>query len=248
MITKKKYINNQESLNKLLTNIISITFNNNIPKNIYNSLRNEDPNRKSSNSIFLSSTLRVGSFNSLNLKNIPYISFKKIRINILSNYGNQLSVGLTGICLIDNNLQKINIESAYAVGALPKDLRTVYKDENDYRVFENLFNVKNKTINENNMWLTLISCKTYIEICFKNYINLSRIEIWNFNDPMSLDNGVKEIEIIFDDDEENNKYNIFLWKGIGIDYFNYYQKIKCEENYLKKLSNRYLKFKTTQIQ
>ena len=240
---KKKYTNNQESSNKLLTNIKSITFNNNIPKNIYNSLRNEDPNRKNSNSIFLSSTLRVGSFNSLNQKNIPYISFKKIRINILSNYGNQLSVGLTGICLIDNNLQKINIESAYAVGALPKDLRTVYKNENDYRVFENLFNGENNTIDENNMWLTLISHEPYIEICFKDYINLSRIEIWNFNEPMSLDNGVKEIEIIFDDDEENNRYNLFLWKGLGIDYFNYFQTIKCEENYLKKLSNRYLKLK-----
>jgi len=240
---KKKYINNQENSNKLLTNIKSITFNNNIPKNIYNSLRNEDLNRKISNSIFLSSTLRVGSFNSLNPNNIPYISFKKIRINILSNYGNQLSVGLTGINLIDNYLQKINIRSAYAIGALPKDLRTVYKDENDYRVFENLFNAENNTIDENNMWLTLISHEPYIEICFKDYINLSKIEIWNFNEPMSLDNGVKEIEIIFDDDEENKRYNIFLWKGLGIDYFNYFQTIKCEENYLKKLSNRYLKLK-----
>jgi hypothetical protein len=76
---------------------------------------------------------------------------------------------------------------------------------------------------------------------------------------MNLDNCVREIEIIFDDegmeveegngecglisDENLRKYNIILWKGLGIDYFNYYQTIKCDERYLKKLSNKYKKLK-----
>ena len=243
---KKRYSNNTfGSSNKFLTNIKSITFNSNIPKNIYNSLRNEDPIKK--NSFFLSNTFRVDP----GQNNIPYITFKKIRINILSNYGNQLSVGLTGINLIDNNQQIIDIESACAIGALPKDLRTVYGNENDFRIFENLFNGENNTTDENNMWLTLISHEPYIEICFEDYINLSKIEFWNFNEPMSLDNGVKEIEIIFDDEcldisgENNNikKYNVILWKGLGIDYCNYFQTIKCDEKYLKKLSNKYEKLK-----
>ena len=250
---KMRYSNNTfVSSNKFLTNIKSITFNSNIPKNIYSSLRNEDSTKK--DSFFLSNTLRVSPFNNIVLGNIPYITFKKIRINILSNYGNQLSVGLTGINFIDNNLQKINIESAIAIGALPKDLRTVYENENDFRIFENLFNGENNTIDENNMWLTLISHEPYIEICFDDYINLSKIEIWNFNEPNSLDNGVKELEIIFDDgglgtDPENcensnlKKFNIILWKGLGIDYFNYYQTIKCDEKYLRKLSNKYNKLK-----
>ena len=99
------------------------------------------------------------------------------------------------------------------------------------------------------MWLTLISHDPHIEICFDDYINLSKIEIWNFNETMSLDNGVKEIEIIFDDrdletdfnDENLKKYNLFLWKGLGIDYFNYYQTIKCDEKYLRKLSINIIK-------
>ena len=247
---KKRYSSNIiGSSKKFLTNIKSITFNSNIPRNIYNSLRYEEQTKK--DSFFLSNTLRVGPFSNIVLGNIPYITFKKIRINILSNYGNQLSVGLTGINLIDNNLQKINIESACAIGALPKDLRTVFRNESDFRIFENLFNDENNTIDENNMWLTLISHDPHIEICFDDYINLSKIEIWNFNEPMSLDNGVKEIEIIFDDrdletdfnDENLKKYNLFLWKGLGIDYFNYYQTIKCDEKYLRKLSNKYNKMK-----
>ena len=237
---KKKYGINSENSNKLVTNIKSIKFNNNAAKNVWNSLRSDEQNRK--NSVVLSSTLRIGSFNN-KTKILPYISFKKIRINILSNYGNQLSVGLTGINLIDNELRIINPDSAAAIGALPKDLRTVYEDEDDFRIFENLFNEINNTIDINNMWLTLINPHPYIEICFDDFIKLSKIEIWNFNNPMSLDNGVREIEIIFDEDEENKKYNIFLWKGLGIDYFNYYQSIKCDENYLRKLSNKYNELK-----
>ena len=236
---KKNYKSNTEKTNKLLTNIKSIKFNN-VQNIIYNSLRNEESSKK--NSIFLSNTLRVGSFTVITQKNIPYISVKKIRINILSNYGNQLSVGLTGIYLIDNHSKKIPCNSASSIGALPKDLRTVYENEKDCRIFENLFNDINNTTDENNMWLTLISHEPYIEICFDDYINLSAIEIWNYNEPMSLDNGVKEIEIIFDEDQ-NKKYNLFLWKGLGINYYNYYQKIKCDEHYLKKLSNKYNKLK-----
>ena len=255
---KKRYSKNTfGASNKFLTNIKSITFNNNIPKNIYNSLRNDDTAKKGS--FFLSNTFSVGVFNNTTLNSIPFITFKKIRINILSNYGNQLSVGLTGINLIDNNLQKINIESACAIGALPKDLRTVYENENDFRIFENLFNGENNTTDENYMWLTLMNPEPYIEICFDNYINLSKIEIWNFNDPNGLDKGVKEIEIIFDDwglgNEDNSrdfeleegqklkKYNIILWKGLGIDYFNHYQTIEFDEKYLKQLSYKYNKLK-----
>ena len=148
---------------------------------------------------------------------------------------------------------------ACAIWILSKNLRTVFRNENDFRIFENLFNGENNTTDENYMWLTLMNPEPYIEICFDNYINLSKIEIWNFNDPNGLDKGVKEIEIIFDDwglgNEDNSrdfeleegqklkKYNIILWKGLGIDYFNHYQTIECDEKYLKQLSYKYNKLK-----
>ena len=42
--------------------------------------------------------------------------------------------------------------------------------------------------------------------------------------PLGLDSGAKDIEIIFNDNE-NKKYNIMLSKGLGIYYYDYYQKI-----------------------
>ena len=178
----------------------------------------------------INNTISFKSKQANNSKNkLKYINFKKIRLNILSNYGNSYIVGLTGLNLIDRDNKLIDIESAQAVGALPKDLKTIYDDENEDRIFENLFNGINNTTNENLMWLTLMKPMPFIEICFKDVMTLNRIEIWNFNEPMSLDKGAKNIEIIFDDNE-NRKHNIILWKALGIEYYDYFQKIYFDKH------------------
>ena len=217
-------------------------------KTISESYNNYSKKRNSNFSI----TNKIPSLNIKQSKSrLKYIYFKKIRINILSNYGNSYVVGLTGLNLIDKDNKIIDIESAETVGAWPKDLKNIYFNQNEDRIFENLFNGINNTINENLMWLTLINPKPFIEICFANEMTLSRIEIWNFNEPISLDKGVKDIEIIFDDNE-NKKYNIILWKGLGIDYYDYYQKINFDKydiskiNYIKinNINNKYKKMPT----
>ena len=159
---------------------------------------------------------------------LPYILFQNIRINILSNYGNKSFVGLTGLNLIDMHNQIIDIKTAVSIVALPKDLRTIYENKKDNRIFENIFNDTNNTIDENNMWLTVTNPLPYIEINFEKPMTLSKIEVWNYNEALSLDKGTKEIEIMFDSDE-NRKYCIMLWKGLGIDYYDYYQTILVEQ-------------------
>ena len=217
-----------------------------IPKlNNYNTINGSYNNVSMKKRISMISTINnTISFKSKQMDNsknkLKYINFRKIRINILSNYGNSYIVGLTGLNLIDKDNKLIDIESAQAVGALPKDLKTIYYDENEDRIFENLFNGINNTTNENLMWLTLLKPRPFIEICFKDEMTLNRIEIWNFNEPMSLDKGAKNIEIIFDD-KENRKYNIILWKGLGIEYYDYFQKIYFDK-YEDTLNLNYLKF------
>ena len=165
---------------------------------------------------------KITNINLINNKKKNYITFHKIKIKLLSNYGNFFFIGLTGINLIDKNNKIINIENAISIGALPKDLRTIYNNKNDYRVFENIFSNFNNTIDENFMWLTIKNPIPYIEIVFKKEMTLSRIDFWNFNEPFNLDKGVKDIEIVIDD---KKKFNFILIKGLGIDYFNFYQKI-----------------------
>ena len=178
---------------------------------------------------------------------LPYILFQNIKINILSNYGNKSFVGLTGLNLIDMHNKIISIEDALSIGAMPKDLNTIFPNKNDNRIFENLFNGINNTVNENNMWLTVMNPYPYIEIWFKKPMTLSKLQIWNYNAVFNLDKGAKEIEIMFDSDE-NRKYYFMLWKGLGIDYFDYYQTIfvdKLPEITKKTIQLKYnhLKFK-----
>ena len=240
IIFEENDINNSNSINNE-----NITDNNN---NENNTLKYENYSENKISVLSLSEKQSMLLFTNNSSKNtLPYILFQKIRINILSNYGNKSFVGLAGLNLVDMYNQKINIETATSIGAFPKDLKTVYQNENDNRIFENIFNGINNTVDENYMWLTLINSDPCIEICFEKPMTLSKIEIWNYNEALNLDRGTKEIEIMFDSDE-NRKYYIMLWKGLGIDYYDYYQTIYVESlpDITKKiiqLKYNHLKFK-----
>ena len=59
--------------------------------------------------------------------------------------------------MIDKDDKIIDIEKeAISIGALPKDVRTVYNNSEDNRVFENAFNNINNTIDENEMFQFLM--------------------------------------------------------------------------------------------
>ena len=173
------------------------------------------------------------NLNKLNLNNIindskinqNFIKFKIIRLVLSSNYGHNNNIGLTGLEFYDNNNQLINIETAETIGALPKDLHTVYNDPNDNRIFENIFNGENNSDDSFNMWLTSYdnehkSEKTlpYIELSFNKIIYLSKIKFYNYNHINQLDKCLKTVDIFFD-----NKYydKITLRQGLGTSINNY---------------------------
>ena len=145
-----------------------------------------------------------------------FIQFFKIKLVLSQNYGHRKFIGLTGLEFYDINDNLINIESAITIGAMPKDLRTVYDDENDERIFENIFNNNNNTNDDYNMWLTCIKNNEplpYIEICFKEKQKIKEIKIFNYNHKDFLDCCTKSIDVYLDD----NFYDtIYLFQGIGI--------------------------------
>ena len=153
----------------------------------------------------------------------PYITFTSLRIYFISNYGHPSYIGLTGIKFYDNNNDEIVItERMHELGALPKDINTECNDISDHRTFENLFNGVNDTIDENEMWVTLLntncnSCNstTMISATFTEAITVAYVDIWNYNCPYQLDICAKEIMFVFDDDIEHNSYKVLLRKGLG---------------------------------
>ena len=144
-----------------------------------------------------------------------YISFNKIRLEITQNYGNRKNVGLTGIEFYNLDNELIEIETAETIGALPKDLRTIYDDENDDRIFENVFNGINNTDDETNMWLTSLKNEEnppFIELFFREVVFINRIKIYNFNKKGELEKCAKCINIYLDDEYYDTFY---LYQGIG---------------------------------
>ncbi len=70
------------------------------------------------------------------------------------------------IIFIDDENEQIYIEKAKSIGSITKDLRTINNDDNENRIFENVFNGNNNTNDIDNMWVT----------CLTNDGNL---HIWN---------------------------------------------------------------------
>ena len=169
---------------------------------------------------------------------VKYIEFNKIRFIISSNYGHHKYVGLTGIEFFNVKGEAINIETALTIGALPKDLKTLYNDEKETRIFENVFNKINNTNDCDNMWVTKFKKNNpfpYIELYFKDKIRLSRIRIYNYNERDKLNIGSKTIELYLDDEYYNT---IYLKQGTGETAFDFIKVNNKENIYIKNLESK----------
>ena len=159
-----------------------------------------------------------------------FIEFNKIKFVLVSNYGHKKYIGLTGIEFYNMKNELLRIETASAVGALPKDLQTIYNDENDERIFENVFSNFNNTNEKENMWVTKFKKtdpKTFIELFYKDKQKLSRIKIYNYNEKDNLEICAKNIEIYLD----NNYFDtIFLNQGTGEIAFDFQKNENCEND------------------
>ena len=159
-----------------------------------------------------------------------FIEFNKIKFVLISNYGHKKYIGLTGIEFYNLKDEILRIETATAVGALPKDLQTIYNDENDERIFENVFNNYNNTNEREYMWVTKLKKtepKTFIELFYKDKQKISRIKIYNYNEKDNLEICTKNIEIYLDDNYFNT---ITLNQGTGEIAFDFQKNDNCEND------------------
>ena len=181
-------------------------------KNLYNKL---DNNKKENNELFF-----ITKNNSQN----QFAKCQNIKIFFISNYGHKEYVGLTGIQFFDSRGKEINISNANTIGAMPKDLYTLYNDEKEKRLFENIFNGDNNTKDLDSMWVTTLNnnlynnkidsifSHAYFEIEFPDIICLSKIKIYNYNDINNLDICAREIVLYF-----GKKFfgRVLLKQGVG---------------------------------
>jgi hypothetical protein len=223
----------QEPINRL----------NSARNNCFNSFGNlNNLNINNSNENYDSSALKTSTGNNMkkDFINIPNrirddhhktgnergIPCRRIKIILSSNYGDKDYVGLTGIQFLDSNNKNINIEEAKSIGALPKDINTVFENCGDSRIFENVFNEINEISDDSNMWLTPYNpfSPPFLELEYESAIYLSSIKFWNYNRSDQLNRGTRTIEIVIDEDYSNAK-SVILRKGIGESGVDYSQAI-----------------------
>ena len=144
-----------------------------------------------------------------NIKN--YIKCNKIKIILVSNYGNKNLIGLTGIQFIIKNNNNNNNNNNFCYFDIIKNNSILnIKPKNDS--FMNLFTKNNLTTDENCMYETL-NLNPSIEIIFNKIIYLHEIKFFNFNQPKNLDKCTKKLNIYFN--EEKLPFEFYLHKGIG---------------------------------
>jgi len=191
--------------------------NNDIKFNDFNNYTYFNSNRTPSNNncTLYKNNLKSNLNNNIVNYHKKYIEFNKICFILTSNYGHSKYIGLTGIEFYNLKGDLINIEKAVSIGALPKDLKTIYEDNDENRIFENVFNNTNNTNDIENMWVTKFRKTpplTFIEICFEDRIKISRIKIFNYNEKNKLEIGVKTIDLYLDDKFYKT---IFIRQGTG---------------------------------
>ncbi|CEF66327.1 Domain of unknown function DUF4457 domain-containing protein [Strongyloides ratti] len=145
------------------------------------------------------------------------IKTKILHLELLSNWGCQEFIGLTGLQFLGENGKAIDT-SEYVIKSSAGDDESI----------QNLLNKKNLTLNKKNMWLTAYDNDKNICPCitvtFKNEVYLYGLSIWNYNESEEMSYaGVKYLRIFANGKKIED--SVLLRKGPGFVYYDYVQDI-----------------------
>ena len=180
----------------------------------------KDENTNITNFKHMSKTLRISKNNIMENQNKNYELCDKIKIKLISNYGNKNYIGLSGIEFFDNNNKMINIA---------ENSKNIRINENiislkEKKILYNLFNNKNDTTNPQYMFLTT-NINAFINIEFKHLLKISKIIVYNYNNNNYKDCATKGILLSFYNNKKRNKINkkIYLYLPPGEENIDYGQ-------------------------
>ena len=187
----------------------------NIIQNIYsyNNISNHEKENKF-RSIETSRNKKIVNIKS-KFNNLDYQVCDKIKIQLISNYGNSKYIGLSGLEFYDDtdNIIDINENNCYV------KINQIIKNNKQKQIINILFNGINNSTDKDDMLLTKYN-DSFIEIDFKKKIRLKKIVIFNYNNDCIFSGcGTKKIGLIF---YKNNLIERTI-KGL------YFNKNICEE-------------------
>lgn len=151
---------------------------------------------------------------------------RKIWINILESWGDLFYVGLNGLEVLNQEGEPIpitvapdhSISSRTSVTAVPRDMNSIAGHGQDHRTLEKLFNDRNNTMDDRNMWLIPFNKGEdhTITIDLGEQRAISGLRFYNYNkSPEDSLRGSRQIIIKIDDQLMTPKKGITLRKAPG---------------------------------
>lgn len=127
---------------------------------------------------------------------------RRLKLNILSTWGDVHYVGLMGLEFFDGTGHPIRlVDVSRQVRADPADINTLPEYEDDPRTVDKLFDGVNLTCDDLHAWLAPFTPgrNHIVEIDFLEHVSLAMIRLWNYNKSrVHASRGARYVEISMD--------------------------------------------------
>ena len=149
-----------------------------------------------------------------------------VRFNFTETWGDPFYMGLTGIELLTNERDALDLSNAAAsISAQPSSIN-VNGHSGDPRTVDKLFDSVNVTCDDRHMWLIPYTAggDHTLEIQFRQSARVTGFRIWNYNkNPDDVRRGAKRARVFIDGVERSPSNGILIRKALGTSEFDYAQ-------------------------
>eukprot|EP00002_Diphylleia_rotans_P001000 TRINITY_DN10545_c0_g1_i1.p1 TRINITY_DN10545_c0_g1~~TRINITY_DN10545_c0_g1_i1.p1 ORF type:complete len:1785 (+),score=340.31 TRINITY_DN10545_c0_g1_i1:93-5447(+) len=128
---------------------------------------------------------------------------RKLKIEIMSTWGDQFYVGMTGLDIFDSAGKPVRLNNVFKqVRADPPDINILPEFGQDPRTVDKLFDGVNGTCDDCHMWLAPFKDgqPNYVYVDFGDSVTVSMLRLWNYNKSrIHSQRGVRDVVIKFDE-------------------------------------------------
>lgn len=126
---------------------------------------------------------------------------QRLKLNILSTWGDKYYVGLTGVEVLGAGGRPIQVRGGWVDGQ-PRDMNSIPGYSGDYRTLDKLFDSYNVTMDDHHMWLIPFTPgqSHLIWIDLQSPTAITGLRLWNYNKNVEdTSRGVRTLEVHIDD-------------------------------------------------
>ena len=140
---------------------------------------------------------------------------EQLKIRVEETWGDSFYVGLSGLEVIDENGQKVQLDIS-KLSAQPRDMNVIPGYSGDTRTLDKLLNGVNDSVDDSNMWMVPWNQHNGVVIELTLACTISAVRLYNYNKSIEdASRGVKSITVWGDGHLLTPKKRVIVRKGSG---------------------------------